>query len=216
MARVAVISFDLDGTLVDYGFVNSVWFEGIPRLYSLEKKVSFDDALSAVKREYDKVGKERPEWYDVHYWLRKFNLNVAPRELLRSFQDRIEIYPEVPRVLDELNKRGFRLVIVTNARTEFVELELGKSKMKNCFERVFSSTSDFGLVKKTVTLYQKICDILKVAPQEMIHIGDDQNFDFEVPRRLGILAFYLDRSGKHEGELTMHSLEEFSEKLRWL
>ncbi len=88
--------------------------------------------------------------------------------------------------------------------------------MKNCFERVFSSTSDFGLVKKTVTLYQKICDILKVAPQEMIHIGDDQNFDFEVPRRLGILAFYLDRSGKHEGELTMHSLEEFSEKLRWL
>jgi len=214
VARVAVISFDLDGTLVNYKFVNSIWFEGIPRLYSLEKKVSLADALSAVKREYDKVGKARLEWYDVHYWLRKFNLDVAPRELLRNFQDRIEIYPEVPRVLDELKKRGFRLVIVTNARTEFVELELGKSKIKKYFERVFSSTSDFGLVKKTVNLYRRVCDILEVIPQEMIHIGDDQNFDFEVPTRLGILAFYLDRSGKHEGELTMHSLEEFREKLR--
>ena len=139
MAKATVISFDLDGTLVDYGFVNSVWFEGIPRLYSLEKKVSFGDALSTVKKEYDKVGKERPEWYDLHYWIRKFNLDVAPRELLRSFQDRIEIYPEVPLVLDELNQRGFRLAIVTNARTEFAELELRKSKMKKYFERVFSS-----------------------------------------------------------------------------
>lgn len=216
MAKATVISFDLDGTLVDYEFVNSVWFEGIPRLYSLEKKVSFDDALSTVKKEYDKVGKERPEWYDLHYWIGKFNLNVAPRELLRSFQDRIEIYPEVPLVLDELKQRGFRLAIVTNARTEFAELELRKSKMKNYFERVFSSTSDFGLVKKTVNLYQRVCEILEVPPQEMIHIGDDQSFDFEVPRRLGILAFYLDRSGKHKGEWIMQSLDEFSEKLRWL
>lgn len=216
MAKATVISFDLDGTLVDYEFVNSVWFEGIPRLYSLEKKVSFDDALNTVKKEYDKVGKERPEWYDLHYWIRKFNLNVAPRELLRSFQDRIEIYPEVPLVLDELKQRGFRLAIVTNARTEFAELELRKSKMKNYFERVFSSTSDFGLVKKTINLYQRVCEILEVPPQEMIHIGDDQSFDFEVPRRLGILAFYLDRSGKHKGEWIMHSLDEFSEKLGWL
>ncbi len=216
MAKATVISFDLDGTLVDYEFVNSVWFEGIPRLYSLEKKVSFDDALNTVKKEYDKVGKERPEWYDLHYWIGKFNLNVAPRELLRSFQDRIEIYPEVPLVLDELKQRGFRLAIVTNARTEFAELELRKSKMKNYFERVFSSTSDFGLVKKTVNLYQRVCEILEVPPQEMIHIGDDQSFDFEVPRRLGILAFYLDRSGKHKGEWIMHSLDEFSEKLGWL
>jgi len=216
MPRVKVISFDLDGTLIDYGFVDSVWFEGVPRLYSVKKGVSFDDARKAVKREYDKVGKERIEWYDLHYWMRKFGLNVDEQELLKCFEHRIKTYPEVPKVLEELKQKGFRLIIVTNARREFVELELRKARMENYFERVFSSTSDFGLVKKTVNLYRRVCSILEVSPQEMIHVGDDRNFDFEVPKRLGILAFYLDRTGKYKGERVIHSLEELSKKLQRL
>ena len=216
MARIKVISFDLDGTLIDYRFVDSVWFEGIPKLYSVEKRVSFDDARKAVKREYDKVGKERLEWYDLHYWIRRFGLNVDGQELLRKFEHRIRTYPEVSKVLEQLKQRGFRLVIVTNARREFAELELEKAKMENYFERVFSSTSDFGMVKKTVNLYQRVCNILEISPQEMIHIGDDRNFDFDVPRRLGILAFYLDRTGKHKGELVIHGLEELNRKLQRL
>lgn len=213
MAKIKVMSFDLDGTLFDNRFVDSVWLEEIPRLYSVKKRVSFDDARKAVKKEYDKVGKERLEWYDLDYWIRKFDLNVDWRELLRHFAHRIEIYPEVPKVLEELKQRGLRLIIVTNARREFVELELKKAKMKKYFERVFSSTSDFWLVKKTVTLYQRVCNILEISPREMIHIGDDRDFDFDVPRRLGILAFHLDRTGKHKGELVIHSLEELNKKL---
>jgi len=216
MARIKVISFDLDGTLTDYRFVDSVWFEGIPRLYSVKKGVSFDDAREIVKREYDKVGKEKTEWYDLHYWIKKFGLNVTPQDLLKNFEHRIETYPEVPKVLEELKQMDFRLIIVTNARREFVELELEKAEIENYFDRVFSSTSDFGLVKKTVNLYQRVCSILEIPPQEMIHIGDDQNFDFDVPRRLGILAFHLDRTGKHKGELVIHSLEELNKKLKRL
>jgi len=214
MARVKVISFDLDGTLSDYRFVDSVWFEGVPRLYSAEKRVSFDDARKIVKREYDKVGKERLEWYDLHYWIRKFGLNFAPQELLRSFEHRIETYPDVPKVLNELKQRDFRLIIVTNARREFVELELRKAEIENYFDRVFSSTSDFGLVKKTVNLYQKVCGILEISPKEMIHVGDDRKFDFDVPRRLGIQAFHLDRTGEHKGKFVIRSLEELNKKLQ--
>jgi putative hydrolase of the HAD superfamily len=213
MAKIKVISFDLDGTITDICFVDSVWLEGIPRLYSLKKRISFEDAKKTVKREYDKVGRERLEWYNLHHWIKKFGLNVSPRELLTSFEHRIRIFPEVPTVLDELKHRGFRLVIVTNARREFVDVELGKVGIENCFERVFSSTSDFGLVKKTIDLYQRVCSMLEIFPQEMIHVGDDRNFDFNVPRRLGILAFHLDRTGKHKGNFVIHSLEELNEKL---
>jgi len=216
MAKIKVISFDLDGTLINYRFVDSVWFEGIPRLYSVEKGVSLDDARKAVEREYDEVGKERLEWYDLHYWIRRFGLNVDGQELLRRFENRIETYPEAPKVLEQLKRRGSRLVIVTNARREFVELELEKAGIEDYFERIFSSTSDFGMIKKTVNLYQRVCDTLEISPQEMIHVGDDWNFDFDVPRRLGILAFYLDRTGKHKGELIIHSLEELNKKLQRL
>ena len=216
MAKIKVISFDLDGTLINFRFVDSVWFEGIPRLCSVKKRVSFDDAVKAVKREYDKVGKERLEWYDLHYWIRKFGLNVDGQELLRYFEHRIRTYPEVPKVLEQLKQKGFRLIIVTNAHREFVELELKKAKIENYFERVFSSTSDFGMVKKAVNLYRRVCNILEISPQEMIHIGDDRNFDFDVPRRLGILSFHLDRTGKHKGELVICSLEELNRKLQRL
>jgi putative hydrolase of the HAD superfamily len=216
MARIKVISFDLDGTLINYRFVDSVWFEGIPRLYSLRRGVSLEDARKAVKREYDKVGKERLEWYDLHYWIRKFGLNVDSQELLRHFEHEIKTYPEVPKVLEELKQRGFRLIIVTNARREFVELELKKAGIADYFERVFSSTSDFGLVKKTVNLYQRVCNILEISPQELIHIGDDRTFDFEVPRKLGILAFHLDRTGKQKEKRVIRSLEELERKLRRL
>ena len=213
MARVKVISFDLDGTLFDNMFVDSVWLEEIPRLYSVEKGVSVEDARKVVRREYDGVGKERLEWYDIHYWIRRFSLNVEAKELLRNFEHRIKPYPEVPTVLEQLKQRGFTLVVVTNAGREFVELELEKAKMKDRFDRVFSSTSDFGVVKKTVKLYQRVCSILGVSPLEMIHVGDDRKFDLDVPRRLGILAYHLDRTSKHEGEFVIHSLEELNTKL---
>ena len=213
MVRIEVISFDLDGTLLDNSFVDSVWLEEIPRLYSVEKSVSFDDAKKIVRNHYDSVGKDRREWYDIHYWIRRFGLKVEAKELLRKFEHRIKTYPEVPEILEQLKRRGFRLVIVSNAGREFVELELEKTEMNDCFERVFSSTSDFGVVKKTVRLYQRVCSILGVSPQEMVHVGDDREFDFEVPRRLGILAYHLDRTGKHEGEFVIRSLRQLNRKL---
>jgi putative hydrolase of the HAD superfamily len=213
MGSAKVVSFDMDGTITDISFVDSVWLEGIPRLYAIKNRVSLEDAKREVRSEYDKVGKEKLEWYDPSYWIKKFGLSISTEELLRLFEDRIRVFAEVPRVLKELKHRGFKLIIVTNARREFVDMELGQLKIRDYFEHVFSSTSDFGLIKKAINLYEKVCDACGVLPNEMVHVGDDQYFDFEVPRKLGILAFYLDRTGKHSGEFVVHNLEEFSKKL---
>jgi HAD superfamily hydrolase (TIGR01549 family) len=123
------------------------------------------------------------------------------------------IYPEVHDVLEMLREKELRLIIVTNARREFADLELGKTNILPYFERVFSSTSDFGLIKKAVDVYRKVCSICDVLPGEVVHVGDDRIFDFEVPSKLGIMAFYLDRTGKHSGEFVVRSLKGLSRKL---
>jgi putative hydrolase of the HAD superfamily len=134
---------------------------------------------------------------------KEVRLNIDGKELLRNFEHKIETYPEVPNVLEQLKQKGFRLIILTNAQRMFVDLELNKAKIGNYFDHVFSSTSEFRMVKKTENLYKKVCNALRISPQEMIHIGDDLNFDFNVPRRLGIPAFHLDRTGKNKGELNL-------------
>ena len=213
MTHIRVVSFDMDGTITDLSFVNSVWLEGIPRLYAAEHGISFEDAITYVKREYEKVGRERLEWYDLNYWTEKFGLDVCPEELLGSFQHRIRVFPEVNEILKEFKDKGFRLIIMTNARREFLNLELERTKIGHYFERVFSSTSDFALIKKTVNLYQKVCNIIGVSPSKMTHVGDDWLFDFAVPRKLGIKAFYLDRTGKTSGNLVIHSLKELGARV---
>ncbi len=213
MGCIRTVSFDLDGTITDISFVDSVWLEGMPRSYALKNGVSFEDAKKHVMTEYNKVGRERLEWYDLNYWIEKLGLDVSPKGILGSFQNEIRMFPEVLEVLKDLRKRGLRLIIVTNARREFVDLELERTNIENYFERVFSSTSDFGLVKNTVNLYQKVCNVCDVSPEEIIHVGDDQLFDFDVPNKLGITAFYLDRTGEHSGEFVIHTLKELSGKL---
>lgn len=213
MGCVKVVSFDLDGTITDISFVDSVWLEGIPRLYAVKNGLSFEDAKKIVTGEYGKVGRERVEWYNLSYWIDKLGLDVSPRKVLSSYQHKIRVYPEVPEVLEEFRDRRLRLIVVTNARREFADLELEKTRIGNYFERVFSSTSDFGLIKKSVNLYEKVCSLSDISPSEMIHVGDDRCFDFEVPNRLGIRAFYLDRTGEHSGDYVVHTLTELNEKL---
>ena len=213
MNKIELVSFDLDGTITDTSFVDSVWLEGIPSLYASKKNLPLDDAKRLVRREYDKIGRERLEWYDPSYWIEKFGLHISPKELLNNFEGKIRIFPEVGEVLEEIRVRGLKQIIVSNARREFVDLEIDKTNIAHYFERVFSATSDFGQIKKSVDIFQKVCTICRIMPEEMIHVGDDRLFDFEIPRKLGMPAFYLDRTGKCKEQSAIHSLRELNEKL---
>jgi hypothetical protein len=98
MDNIKMLSFDMDGTITDLSFVESVWLEGVPRLFSQKNRMSFQNAKTFVKSEYDKVGKERLEWYSLDYWVRKLSLDASPKEILNSFQHRIKTFPEVKKV----------------------------------------------------------------------------------------------------------------------
>ena len=213
MKPTRVISFDMDGTLTDLSFVDSVWLQGIPNLFAKENQISLEEAQKRVKSEYDRVGNEKLEWYDLNYWLDKFSIDASPQHVLSSFREKIRVFEEVPAVLENFKNRGYRLIVITNARREFVDIEMQQAGIQGFFERIFSSPSDFHLIKNATRVYEEVCIACEISPSEMIHVGDDQDFDFEVPRKLGINAYLLDRTGKKTGTHTIYSLEEFEKKL---
>ena len=214
LGKKTLVSFDLDGTLTDISFVDSVWLDAIPREYAAKNGLAFEEARNIVTKEYGEIGRERLEWYDLGYWIQKFKLDICPRDVLISLQHKIRVFPEVPEVLDGLKRANLRLVIVTNARREFADLELERTRISPYFDGVFSSTSDFRLIKKTPKLFRKICDLCNVDPEEVVHVGDEELFDYKVPSKIGITAFFLDRTRKHSGTFVIHSLKELNRKLQ--
>ncbi len=203
-----VISFDMDGTLTQNHFAELVWREGIPSLYSVKRGVSLQEAKERVFREYDGVGENRLEWYDIKFWFGVLGLGPGWESLLRRFEPAIRPFSEVLSALGRLNKE-YRLAVISNAAREFIDIELKAAGLAGYFEATFSCTSDFGEVKKTPGVYLKVCHALDIEPGEMVHVGDHPVFDFTVPHEAGISAFYLDRQGNAVGDSVVRNLAEF-------
>ncbi|MEA2053440.1 MAG: HAD family hydrolase [Euryarchaeota archaeon] len=189
---IKVFSFDVDGTLVSQEFADCVWLRGIPEAYAAKHALSFEHAFEFVKREYDNIGENRIEWYNIRFWLRKFNLKIPYEKLFEKYEAEVKIYTEVESVLKVLKEAGYVLVVNSNAATEFINFQI--QPIRKYFTHVFSATSDFGELKKSNGHYAQVCEILDVKPQEVVHTGDHFVFDFLNPRRIGITAYYLDRS----------------------
>ncbi len=207
-----IISFDMDGTLVDSEFTDWVWLHGIPHLYARKKGLPFDEAKAIVVEEYRKIGEGAIEWYDIKYWFRRFQLDEAWETLMRRYADKISAYEDGRYVLEHLKER-YPLVLTSNAGREFIGIEMEVTGMGRYFDRIFSATSDFQMLKKTAQFYRQICGLLNAEPGEIVHVGDHHEFDYLVPRSMGIQAFYLDRSRQNNGDSVLSDLRDLERKL---
>ena len=171
MAHKQYISFDLDGTLVELGFTDLVWHQGIPELYAQKEGVGLSEAQKLVLAEYRKVGDGALEWYDIGYWFKRFDLPGRCQDLLEQYARQVRVYPEVHEVLGQL-KEHYTLIVLSNAAREFIDIEMREGELAGYFDMIVSATSDFGLVKKQAEFYHRVCGNLQVQPHELIHVGE--------------------------------------------
>lgn len=214
MKKKKLISFDLDSTLVDTAYTTYVWEIGIPQLYAKKHGIPLSEATATVMEAYERIGDARVEWYDIGYWFEFFELPTRWEDLIAEHCDKIKAFPEVNEVLQELVEH-YDLIVLSNAAREFVEVEIEEAKLGSYFTRAFSVTSDFGQLKKVPQCYEQVLDIMGVQPSEVIHVGDHYEFDYIVPKSLGIEAYYLDRDGKKPKDVfTVKDLRDFAALMR--
>ena len=215
-----VISFDLDGTLVNAGYGDMVWNHGIPIEYSKECNIPFDEAKTLIRWYYESVGDGDLLWYEIDYWLEKFHLPVTSEELLRRYESQIELVPYADQVLEELARR-YTLIIASNAARCFVEKELDCTGFRRHFAHIVSATTDYRMVKKEERFYKRLCENLRIEPSEIVHVGDHPIFDYDIPSGLGIESYCLvsEQTGKSDdishlnGRGTIRTLRELLERL---
>jgi HAD superfamily hydrolase (TIGR01493 family) len=207
-----VVSFDMDGTLIHKDYVNHVWLEGIPRIVAARDNISLAAAKDYVGREYQKIGEDDLLWYNIHYWIQAFELECHWRDLLLNYRHLLRLYPEVPSTLREL-RDGHRLIIISNAAREFIQVETETLGLTGMFDHIFSAVTDFQTTKKHPLVYKQICDILQVEPSAITHVGDSWEFDYQAPIKAGIRSYYLDRDGTSKHSHTVHDLEMFARRV---
>ena len=213
MSKV-IISFDLDGTLIRPEYNELIWFREIASLYAEKFGISFDEARQKIRKEYEKVGENDIRWYSLDYWLKYFGFKVTEKEILEKYADKVELYPEVIPAL-ELLRKTHTLVVASAMSHSFIKVKLKKYHLSSYFKGIFSSLSDFGMIKKRKQFYQKMCQEMQISPPDLIHIGDNYEADYLAPREIGIKAFFLDRVN-YRGSTdfyTVHNLEEFARKI---
>lgn len=203
-----MISFDADGTLLTLDFSLAVWMDGIPRQLAQRKGITYEEAREEVFRRYREIGEEDYRWFDIAFWSKEFDLG-DPRRLMEPYIDRISFFPEVEEVLYSLDGK-YRLIVSSNSPREILETEL-KDHLHR-FERVISVPSDFRM-KKSPEYFQKLCKLLQVEPEEMVHVGDRHHDDFLAARKAGIHSFHLDR-GKGSGPYKVRDLRDFLQRLK--
>jgi putative hydrolase of the HAD superfamily len=198
MAQIEVISFDAEGTLVTPDFSQTMWHEAIPLLYAQKNEIDLAQAKKFIAEEYDKIGDQRLEWYDARYWFNSLGLG-APEPVIQSCRNKISYYPEVTEVLSSLASKC-KLIIASGTPQELLHYLL--RDIRHYFTRVFSSLSHYHQLKSP-EFYLEICQEMNVQPSQVVHVGDNWQFDFLNSRQAGINAFHLDRlRGNHQESLS--------------
>ncbi|MDH4268756.1 MAG: HAD family hydrolase [Dehalococcoidia bacterium] len=195
MTQIEVVSFDAEGTLVTPDFSETIWHEAIPALYAKKKGLDLAQAKQCITDEYNKVGDHRLEWYDIEYWFSCLDLGSS-EPVIQTCLSKISYYPEIIEVLSSLASE-YKLIVASGTSLELLHCLL--RDIKPYFVRIFSSISHYRQVKNP-DFYLRICEEMGVKPSQVIHIGDNWQFDFLNARQAGLNAFYIDRSGENHQE----------------
>lgn len=103
---------------------------------------------------------------------------------------RLKLYPGVKRVLDEL-RPVYRMAIVSDAQPCYALPEMKAVGLDGYFDPVIISAR-YGFRKPDPRLMQKALVRLKLAPAEVIFVGNDMYRDVYGAGRLGIRSIFID------------------------
>jgi putative hydrolase of the HAD superfamily len=104
---------------------------------------------------------------------------------------RMRSYDDVAPVLAELRTRGLTLAICSNWDWDLLEA-VDAAGLNGAFD-VYASSAWIGARKPHPRVYEHMLDVLAVAPEEALFVGDTWSCDVEGPRAVGMRTVYVRR-----------------------
>lgn len=104
--------------------------------------------------------------------------------------DYVKLYDGVLELLDELRKKGKKIILLSNAQRTFTEPELRFLGLYDKFDKIYIS-SDCYCAKPDLKFYQNMLDELGLKKEETIMIGNDEITDIKGSYEAGLDSLYI-------------------------
>ena len=191
MPQIKALIFDMDNTLLDFwSFKRDSTRAAVDAMLKEGLKMSKTKAVDAIYDLYREKGFEYREVFQefLKRTLGKVDYRVLAPAIVAYRDVRTHVlkpYPDVLSVLKELDDRGYKLMLVTDAPRIKAWIRLAMAGLHREFEHVIS-LDDTGERKKTGAPFKKALKVLGLKPDEVMVIGDSWSRDAVPAKKLGM------------------------------
>ena len=192
---IKAVVFDLDNTLLDFmsmkSFAVKAAIKGMVEAgLSLDREAAYNKIISI----YDDKGYEYQKVFD-DFIFNEFNeknykaLASGISAYRKAREASLALYPNVNSTLIKLIKMGLLLGVVSDAPSREAWMRICQLNLHHLFDSVVTF-NDTGFSKPAPEPFEKICDNLKVKPNEVIMIGDWPERDVVGAKKVGMITVF--------------------------
>ncbi|KAB2894689.1 MAG: TIGR02253 family HAD-type hydrolase [Chlorobi bacterium] len=218
---IRAVVFDLDNTLVDFMAMKRQAVDAaIGAMMDAGLQLTFDQVKEHIDSIYAELGIEYQKVFDM--LLENVLGYVDPRIISagiiayrRAREAALKPYPHVTATLMQLNRKGLRLGILSDAPTREAWLRLCFINYHHFFDEVVTF-DDTGKRKPDPAPFRLILNRLNVQPHEAIMVGDWAERDMVGAKNVGMktaFAKYGDSFGNQITEGVDYVLDEIKQLL---
>ncbi len=162
------VLLDMDGTVLDLRFDTLFWREIVPRRYAELNSIGFERALDKLEPKYAEV-RGTLDWYCLDFWSAELGINLE--QLKTEVEHHIKYLPGALDFLCWLGRTGKRVVLVTNAHQDSLNLKIKRTGLDRHFDALFTA-HEFGMPKEYPEFWGRFARQERFDPARTLFVDD--------------------------------------------
>lgn len=210
---IDTVILDLDGTLLDLHFDQTVWNSLLPQRFA----DAFDCSIEEAKQEVAKclrAAQGTLAWYCLDHWTERLGIDLANLEI--ELAHLVRPRPGAIWFLQTLATAGRRLILATNAHPSSMRRKFRLTGIDHYFDSIGCS-HDYGICKEDPAFWPAFTDDLAIEPARTLLI-DDNHAVLRAAAQFGIATVYgvqyPDTRGPQVTSPEFHCIDSFEELIQ--